>query len=65
MEWTNVKDGLPKKEEVGDKVMIHRKMNKAQSLNAYSVHDTTMVKYCDEDTYWMPLPPPPKRNNQS
>ncbi len=59
-EWVSVKDRLPTIEEQGEKVLIYREMNESQKLLSYSVHDTSMVKYCDKDTHWKPLTPPNK-----
>jgi hypothetical protein len=57
-DWISVEDRLPTREEYGEKVLIYREMNDSQKLLAYSVHDTSMIKYCDKDTFWKPLTPP-------
>ena len=59
--WISVKDELPKKDIVGAKVLIHRIVNDSQKLLSISIYDTLMVKHCEEETHWMPLPKPPKQ----
>lgn len=58
MEWIKVTDRLPLESD-GNKVLIYRNMNDSQRALQISIHDSSMVKYCDENTYWMQLPKPP------
>ena len=66
-DWISVKDRLPTAVDADEngKVLIYRKMNSEQLANCKTVHDYAMVKYCDEYTMWLsipplPLPEPPK-----
>lgn len=55
--WISVKDMLPS--ENIEKVLLYRKMNENQKSISITVHDAKLVKYCDEYSFWMPLPEPP------
>lgn len=59
--WIGV-ETLPTVGEHGEKVLIWRVVNEKQELLAYSVFDTLMVRYCDKDTFWQPLPKAPNTN---
>ena len=55
--WFKLSDITPDKKIVGPKVLLFRIMNKSQSSQDISVHDTNMVKLCDPDeTWWRELP---------
>jgi hypothetical protein len=57
MKWILLKDRRPDKKIDGKKVLLHRKMNEVQKEMSTSIHDTHMVKHCDEnETWWMTLP---------
>ena len=62
MKWISVKDRLPRADEIDEngKVLIWRHTNDAQKALSKSIYDANMLKYCFEETYWMPLPEPPK-----
>ena len=58
--WVAASEKLPSVEQNGNKVLIYRIMNDSQSSLAISIHETSMVKYCNVDeTWWMELPKPP------
>jgi hypothetical protein len=40
--------------------LIYRIMNDSQESLAISIHETSIIKYCNVDeTWWMELPKPP------
>lgn len=58
--WVASSEKLPSVEQNGNKVLIYRIMNNSQESLAISIHETSMVKYCNVDeTWWMELPKPP------
>ena len=58
--WVAASEKLPSVERNGNKVLIYRIMNDSQESLAISIHETSMVKYCNVDeTWWMELPKPP------
>ena len=58
--WVATSEKLPSVEQNGNKVLIYRIMNDSQESLAISIHETSMVKYCNVDeTWWMELPEPP------
>ena len=58
--WVAASEKLPSVEQNGNKVLIYRIMNDSQESLAISIHDTSMVKYCNlDETWWMELPKPP------
>ena len=58
--WVAASEKLPSIEANGQKVLIYRIMNDSQESLAISIHETSMVKYCNVDeTWWMELPKPP------
>ena len=58
--WVAASEKLPSVEKNGNKVLIYRIMNDSQESLAISIHETSMVKYCNVDeTWWMDLPKPP------
>ena len=58
--WVVASEKLPSVEQNGNKVLIYRIMNDSQESLAISIHETSMVKYCNVDeTWWMELPKPP------
>ncbi len=57
MEWISVKEKLP---EGKGKVLLWRKTTPSQESMSISVFPASSVKHCDDTTYWMPLPEPPK-----
>jgi RecB family endonuclease NucS len=58
--WVACSEKLPTVVENGNKVLIYRIMNDSQESLAISIHETSMVKYCNiEETWWMELPKPP------
>lgn len=58
--WVAASEKLPSVEQNGNKVLMYRIMNDSQESLAISVHETSMVKYCNPDeTWWMELPKPP------
>lgn len=59
VDWINVKDKLPDIKKDGNKVLLFREMNESQEALSICVHDTSMIKYCEKSSYWMPLPAPP------
>jgi hypothetical protein len=55
--WVAASEKLPSVEQNGNKVLIYRIMNDSQESLAISIHETSMVKYCNVDeTWWMELP---------
>jgi hypothetical protein len=58
--WVACSEKLPNVEDNGRKVLIYRIMNDNQASLTISIHETSMVKYCNVDeTWWMELPKPP------
>jgi len=58
--WVAVSEKLPTVEDNGQKVLIYRIMNESQASLAISIHETNMVKHCNQnETWWMELPKPP------
>lgn len=58
--WIKLFDQTPKKEDVGEKVLLFRIMNEIQKSTQKTIHDTDMVKHCDpNETWWLPLPNDP------
>jgi hypothetical protein len=62
--WVRVGERLPTKEDADEngKVLLYRNMNDSQKSLSKSIHDYFMVKNCDKDSFWRPLPSPPKAN---
>lgn len=59
--WVAASEKLPSVEQNGNKVLIYRIMNDSQESLAISIHETSMVKYCNlDETWWMELPKPPR-----
>ena len=58
--WISVKDRLPDLVNDGEKVLLFRTVNESQRGLQITVHDTFLVKHCEKDSFWQPLPPPPK-----
>jgi hypothetical protein len=55
--WISLKDKKPNSHEVGDKVLLFRIMNDSQKEQSITIHETYMVKFCNEnETWWQPLP---------
>ena len=55
--WVKLSKRISTAEEVGEKVLICRCVNKSQLSQARSIHDTRLLKFCNRDeTWWMPLP---------
>ena len=61
VEWVSVKEKLPTQEDADEngKVLIYRETNSDQMGMSKTIYDYAMVKYCDEQTYWMKLPDKP------
>jgi len=60
MKWIKLKNRKPSVEIDGEKILIYRILNSGQEDMSISIHDTKMVKYCNEDeTWWMALPDKP------
>ena len=58
--WVFANDKLPTVEQNGKKVLLYRIMNDSQESQSVSIHETSMVKYCNkEETWWMEIPPLP------
>jgi len=58
--WIKLKDKKPNAQEVGDKVLLFRIMNDSQMSQSVTIHETYMVKFCDEnETWWQPIEPTP------
>ena len=58
--WVFANDKLPTADENGKKVLLYRIMNDSQESQSVSIHETSMVKYCNkEETWWMEIPPLP------
>jgi hypothetical protein len=54
MEWIKVTDRLPKANE---RVLRYTpSINISQVNLAVSIVDANILKYADEDTWWMPIP---------
>lgn len=62
--WVSVEDRLPDVKKDGNKVLLFREMNESQKALSIGVHDTSMIKYCEKSSYWMPLPEPPESQPQ-
>jgi hypothetical protein len=62
--WVRVGERLPTEEDADEngKVLLYRDMNDSQKSLSKSIHDYFMVKNCDKDSFWRPLPSPPKAN---
>jgi hypothetical protein len=59
--WVSANDKLPTVEQNGKKVLLFRILNDSQESQSVSIHETSMVKYCNkEETWWMKLPELPK-----
>ena len=58
--WIPVSERLPKEKEVGKKVLVWRRLNESQSSLNPSIYNTNMVKHCDTDALWQPLPAVPQ-----
>ena len=55
--WVFANDKLPTVEQNGEKVLLYRIMNNSQESQSVSIHETSMVKYCNkEETWWMEIP---------
>ena len=55
--WVFANDKLPTVEQNGKKVLLYRIMNDSQESQSVSIHETSMVKYCNkEETWWMEIP---------
>ena len=61
MKWISVKDRLP---EYGTRVLVYGPTVESQQLLCYRILDGNMLKYCDEEHYWMPLPDAPQENKE-
>jgi len=58
--WIKLKDKKPNIKEVGDKVLLFRIMNDSQMSQSITIHETYMVKFCNEnETWWQPIEPAP------
>jgi hypothetical protein len=54
MEWIKVTDKLPEK---GERVLKYTpNVNISQENMAVSIIDGYMLKFAEEDTWWMPIP---------
>ena len=62
-DWISVDERLPNAfdSDENGKVLIFRNNNDSQSTMPKSIHPFEMVKHCDKDTFWMPLPKNPSR----
>ena len=57
---TPLTEGLPTVEEVGEKVLIWRALGQTQSREAYAIHATVMLRFCEPtEVWWMQLPDAP------
>lgn len=64
--WIKLKDKKPNSHEVGDKVLLFRIMNDSQKSQSVTIHETYMVKFCDEnETWWQPIEPSPIEENEN
>lgn len=58
--WIKLIDKIPTVEENGEKVLLYRILNESQESMSITIHNTSMVKYCDpNETWWTDLPKPP------
>ena len=59
--WISVEDRLPTEKDADEngKVLVYRNTNEGQKGLSKSIFDYFMVKNCDSDTVWQPLPPKP------
>ena len=62
--WIQVTERLPEEKEVGKKVLVWRRLNESQSSLNPSIYNTNMVKHCDTDALWQPLPPAPQEKGE-
>ena len=58
-QWIAVKDKMP---QTGESVLVYGK-NGISLVGAYWKWGWTTTGYCNVITHWMPLPEPPKENN--
>jgi len=60
--WVSVTEKLPTEQDADEngKVLVWRKMNKSQEVLSKSILDFSMVRFCEEDSFWMSLPTTPK-----
>ena len=63
--WIPVSERLPEEKEVGKKVLVWRRLNESQSSLNPSIYNTNMVKHCDTDALWQPLPPAPQEKGET
>ena len=62
-DWILLKDEKPTVEKHGEKVLKCSNVNSSQAYMAITIHNTVMIKHCDEnETWWMPLPELPKNH---
>lgn len=59
--WISVEEKLPTEKDAdeNEKVLVYRNTNEGQKGLSKSIFDYFMVKNCDSDTMWQPLPPKP------
>ena len=58
--WIKLKDKQPNIIDNNEKVLLYRIMNDSQSSQCISIHETSMVRFCNPDeTWWQMLPNKP------
>ena len=58
MKWISVKEKLPGFE--GKVLVFNKPRENEQSYIGYRILPCEVVKYCDKETVWAPLPSPPE-----
>lgn len=58
--WNLLDEIVPSPSIHGEKLLVYRVMNESQRNMAYSILDTTLIRFCQpKETWWCELPNPP------
>ena len=65
-QWVDVNERLPEQEDSDENgnVLIYRETNSGQKALSKSIYPWHMVRYCDNKTFWRPLPQPPTERKE-